>query len=243
MAFFGALVQHVHSQWRLGTGERWDALFEDASLGVRDLVQRVAQDLRVVQIQCRDATDDWLWDDVGRVQTSADADLQDHDVDALLRERVQRHERQEAEEPGHGRVLAALVGCSLQSVPHGVEVLEEELLRDRLAVDAEPLAGRDEMRRREEPSLVPCLAEDTLDHGAGGALALGARDVDDRELLVHGLRQVQPRQVVLHHGDRLLAGRDIAIFARLQVLERGAHAEQTVQRRVHALLEVLRREE
>ena len=79
------------------------------------------------------------------------------------------------------------------------EVRGKFVLLDRRPIDTDPFCGRDQMRRGVEASFESVLPQDRLGEGAGGALALGPRHVDDLDL-VQVLQghprplQVPPRQ-------------------------------------------------
>ena len=58
----------------------------------------------------------------------------------------------------------------------------DELFRGQgLAVDADPLAHRDQVRAGEAAGAQAALTQQGVDHARGGGLAVGAGDVDDRE--------------------------------------------------------------
>src|SRR6266576_6083984 len=52
-------------------------------------------------------------------------------------------------------------------------------LGNRLSIYANPFAERHEVRGYEQAGAIPLRATDGIDHGADGALAVCARDVDD----------------------------------------------------------------
>jgi hypothetical protein len=75
----GDLAQHRHDLRLLWDGDSGDARLEDAGLLAGDLVERAAQDLRVLELDGGDRRD--LGDyHVGGVGSPAHADLDDRDV-------------------------------------------------------------------------------------------------------------------------------------------------------------------
>ena len=127
-----------------------------------------------------------------------EADLEQRNVDSLLKEDVGREQEQEAEEARDGTdggvaVDAAGVARGLETrvdVPKRAEV---DFAGGRSAVYADALGNVDEVRGREQPSLEAGrdrgvwlrggMPEDRLGHRAGRALAFRAGDVDYGELV------------------------------------------------------------
>ena len=117
---------------------------------------------------------------VRRVESAADTDLEDHDVEPRFDKDFQSQQRQKLEVSRHAHPLVCL---GFQLRPQVVERRDERALVDGPAVDPDPLADVPQVWRREEARRVARAPQDRLGHGAGRALALCSRDVDDAELV------------------------------------------------------------
>ena len=147
------------------------ALFDDARLLARNLRQRVAQELYVVEADVGDDAQVGP-DDVGAVQPSAQAHLDDGHI-----------------HPTVGKVAESHGGGQLEK--RWVERLEEGtfffykvhdiFLRDGLSVHADAFAEVHQMGRRVEAHAVTTLLQDGGQGVRAGTLAVGARHVDAAE--------------------------------------------------------------
>src|SRR5262249_13055588 len=147
---------------------------DDPRLLPRDLLDRVAEDLGVIQA---DRGDDrhQRREDVGAIEPAAEADLDHGDVDLAFGE-VEESERRRHLEEG----AVAAFGESFDPV----ERLLEPALVGPLADDADALTEVDQMRRGVEAGAHTRLAQRALDERAHRALAVGARDVHGAEARV-----------------------------------------------------------
>ena len=157
--------------------DRGHAGLEDAGLFLGDLAERVAELGHVVLADRGDRGDLGL-DHVRAVEPTAQAGLDDRDVDLLLGEVLERDGRQDVEVRRHRLELRATIGSTSRTRR------AKSAVRDHLAVDLDPLADVDQVRAGVEPDLVAGGLEHRRDHRASAALALGAGDVDGLELLV-----------------------------------------------------------
>src|SRR5262249_51669994 len=116
-------------------------------------------------------------DDVGTVETTTEARLDDGDVYLLVRKVLKRSGSKDIE----------IARGGLHSPDHGLHGLDQPgklSMRDHLAVDLNPLADVDQVRAGVEPDLVPAGLQHRRDHRAGAALALGSGDMDRAELFM-----------------------------------------------------------
>lgn len=174
----GALPQNAHRRLRLLYGEGGRVRLEDPGLLVSDLLQRIAQQGRVLQAQARHAHADRIPHDVGAVQLAAYPDLDDRHVDAHLQEHVEREDRQELKVCRHVLLVLPLTFQPPIDVPEGVG---EVRLADRLAVYPDALSHGDEMRRAEEARAEAVPSQNSLCERACRSLAFGTGHVDDRQ--------------------------------------------------------------
>ena len=165
-------------------GDDRHARLDDAGLFGGDFCQRVAEPLLVVE---GDVGDDagQRRDDVGRVQPPAQAGFPDHQVAFLFGEKFQRHHRDEFKKRRVmvRREIASSSGCNSSDQP------DDFVFRNQLAVDLNPFAERNQMRRGEQPDAQSRRAINAFEHGAGRAFAVGAGDVDEAEFFLRIARQ------------------------------------------------------
>ena len=127
---------------------------------------------------------------VGRVPPAAHADLDHRDVHRRVREGGEHHAGEDLEE-GH---LGGLLVVDQLDVGRDLLVkLDKALGGQRLAVHADPLPHRHQVRRGEPPGPQPALAQQRLDHPRGRGLAVGPGDVHDRERTVRVAEQADER--------------------------------------------------
>ena len=136
---------------------------------------RVAQPLGVVQTDRGDHTGVGL-QHVGRVLGAAEPDLDDRHVDRRVGERGQRHRRGQVE-IGQ-RLLAPRSSRKLARPARPPVDLDERLLVDRRAVDADPFAHRLQVRAGVAPGAQPVRPQQRVDHPGRRGLAVRAGQVD-----------------------------------------------------------------
>ena len=172
---------------------------DDAGLFARDLFDRGAQPLRVIQGDRRDDGDAGV-DDVRSVPAPAHADLDDGGIDRVVGEGSVRHDREDLEE---GQARATLLRAAL--VHHAnvrLDVLpcaHEALARDRVTLQRDAFAHVEQVRAREAARLHTEGGEERVDHARRRRLAVRTRDVDRR---VEVLRVAQDVQGELHTVER-----------------------------------------
>ena len=164
-----------------------DALrFEDARLFRRDRLQRRTEVLGVVQRDVRDHADAEI-EDVGRVETPAQANLADQQVDAGARKVVKGGTGQDLELGRRAELCRNFVNDGLKLGEKGREVI----LRDRPLVNLDPLGVRNEVGLRHQADAIAGRLQDAGQHGADRALAVGAGDVDPLEQVLRIPERVQ----------------------------------------------------
>ena len=128
--------------------------------------------------------------DVRAVPCAADADLDHRHVDRRVGEDGERHRGEHLEEGQRGRLALVHQGQVRQHLLVGVD---EALGAERLAVHADPLPDRGQVRAGEQAGSQPAGTQQRLDHPGGRGLAVGPGDVDDR---------VRPLRVTEQRGQR-----------------------------------------
>ena len=112
--------------------------------------------------------------DVGGVEPPAQPHLQNGHVEQRMAHQAQDGQRGELE-VGQRNIVAV----ERARILHGRKMLQQRLGGDDVAMDAAALLEVHQVRRRIHPRAVARLQGDGLDHGAGRALAIGARHGDD----------------------------------------------------------------
>ena len=157
----GGAVQH-----RVAAG------FDDAALGGGDLLQRVAQHLGMVQADIAQHGGLGRADDVGGVEFAAHAYLAHHHV-ALAAGKPGKGDG--GDHLKFGGLLEDAVGQGLDLLGDGAQLV----VGDHLAVDLHALVEADDVGGGVQAGAVARLPQHRGHHGAGGALAVGAGDVDE----------------------------------------------------------------
>ena len=152
-------------------------LLDDAGLSSGNIGQGRPQLLGVVQPQSGDHSTFRRVDDVGGVQSAAKPHFQHHDIAVLLRK---------IEHPQGGDQLK-LGGHICHAVGSGADALHKRyqvLVWDGLAVDLDTLIKAVDERGGEHPHPVSGGLQAGRQHGDCAALAVGARYMNEPELLV-----------------------------------------------------------
>ena len=136
-------------------------------------------------------------DDVGGVEFAAHAHLAHHDV-ALAAGKPRE---------GDGGDHLKLGGLLEDAVGQGLDLLgdlAQLLVGDHLAVDLHPLVEPDDVGRGVQAGAVAGLPQHRGHHGAGGALAVGAGDVDELQRPLRVAHLVQQCADTRKTGDAAL---------------------------------------
>ncbi len=202
-----ALDEHLGRLGRLLQPDDGDGVgLDDAGLLPRDLLDGVAEEVPVVEVDRRDDRDRGV-DDVRRVPRAAHADLDDRDVDRQVGERGVRdgHEHLEV---GHRRAAVDdRAGVDhLDERDHLVVGAEEALRVDRAPTDGDPLEHRVQVRRGEPTGVQAELAQQRLDDPGRARLAVGSGDVDDREGALRVAEQLHDGADPVERGLEVVLG-------------------------------------
>ena len=200
-------------------------LAQDASLLGGDGAERVAEELGVVDA---DVSDDRQLrvDDVGGVEATAEADLEDGDIDALLRVIAERDSGEEFEKAGRMREFAV----SDERGGRGVDECEENgkvvvgnlvELGGFAVGKLDALVDAEQVGRGVEAGAKTGSAEDRGERGGGRTLAVGAGDEHGAEGAVRVPERVQQSADVVERPLARSAGSASAQF--------GTHAGQARQ--------------
>ena len=157
---------------------------DDAGFRLRDGLHGVAQELRVVQADVGDDGALGVLDGVRRVPVAAHAHLQHHDVALLPLEVLEAQGGDQLE-------LRGMLGHGVGMGPHVFRQCAQVVVGDLNAVHLHALVEADDVGRGVEPRAIARPREDGGQHRRGGALAVGARDVNELQVV---LRVAQPRE-------------------------------------------------
>ena len=169
-------------------GHRRDAGLEDPRLLGGDLAQRVAQLVRVLELDAGDAGDLGPHD-VGRIEAAPEPDLEDHALDPGLPEAHQGRRRRRVEEGG--RLPRLRLPQRLDVRTHALDGRRELRLLDLPPVQPDALGPALEVRRRERADPLPRGEQHGLGEQRRGALALGAGHVNHAQALVGSLEPLE----------------------------------------------------
>jgi hypothetical protein len=173
-----ALQQDLRRLDRLTGQDRLRAGLDDARLLGGDLGQRVAQQVRVVDVDRRHHGHVRVRD-VGGVPGAAQPDLDHRHVDRGVGERRVRHGRDDLEE-GHRHPVELLLVDQCHVRLDLTPGLVEPLVGDGQPVDGDPLGHAHHVRAGEPPGAEARRPQQRLDHRGRAALAVRPGHVDDR---------------------------------------------------------------
>ena len=165
-------VEHRVRLWAAAVADHVAAGLDDAGLGGGDVRQRGAQKGGVVHAHGGEDGNLRHVDDVGGVQRAAQAHLQHHDVAGLLPEIQQ----------GDGGDKLKFGGVLRHGLRRGADPLRQGgqgLVGDHLSVHLDALVKGHQVGRGVQPHPVSGGPENGRQTGAGAALAVGARHVDE----------------------------------------------------------------
>jgi hypothetical protein len=184
---------------------------EDGELLGRDLLERVAEPLGVVEADRRE--DGQLRrDHVRRVEAAAEAGLDHGDLDARLGEGDEGGGGEELELGDRALIVRGLAVGGDGRLLGPLERAGERILGDRPAPDPDPLTPVADVRRRVGAGADAVGLEQRRRHQRHRGLAVGADDVDRREPV---LRHPEQRAEAAHAlepelpADRLARGEDL----------------------------------
>ena len=162
------------------------AVLDDAGLGLGDFLDGIAQHLHVIQADVHDHRGLRRVDDVGGVQLAAQAHLQHYDLAGVAGEVLHCDAGDQLK----------LGGVLLHGFRQRLNVLGdcgELLVGDLLTAHLHALVEAQDVGRGVQAGAVARLPQHALQHGGGGALAVGSGDVDELQLLLrvaHLLQQL-----------------------------------------------------
>ena len=192
----GGAVQH-----RVAAG------FDDAALGGGDLFQRVAQHLRVVKADVAQHCGLRRGDHVGGVKLAAHPHLAHHHVTPAA---GKPREGDGGDHLKFGGLLKNAVGQRLDLLGDGAQLV----IGDHLAVDLHPLVEAENIRRGIQSRPIPGLPQYGGHHGAGGAFAVGAGDVDELQRPLRMAHLVQQGADARKAGDAAFPADGVDIVQR-----------------------------
>ena len=184
----GGVVDHA-LRWHRVTHHHRLAGAHDAGFFAANAFTVGAEQLHVVQVDAGDEGAVGV-DDVDRVEPAADADFQDHDVQA-----GGGHQTENCQ---HGELEIGQRCLAPQRLDAGKVRQQVGSLHD-LAADAAALFKMDQMRRGVDAGAVAGLQQDSFQHRAAGALSVGAGHGNDRAVKFqrhatgHAVNSVQPQ--------------------------------------------------
>ncbi len=150
--------------------------------------------------------------DVRRVPPSEQADLDDSDIDGNVGEPAVRG-------AGDGLEVAGADTRDQFEVCHRGHLLGEVVVADRLTVAADPLVEPLEVGAGVGTDAEPLGHQQPGDHLGGGALAVGAGDMDDRVGELGVAHRVDQAAHAVEGGRRDAAG-DVVVRVLVEVRER-----------------------
>jgi hypothetical protein len=171
----GLPLDHGERLARLRGHDRRHVALEDAGLLSRDQRDRVAQELGVVERHRRDNGGERALDHVGGIEPAAEAHFEQQHVGRVAREQQKRRRGLDLE---HGDRLRPVDGLAFPQRPSEVIIGHQHAAT--LAAEPEALVETDEMRRGVDVDAQRRGFEDRAHERDGGALAVGAGDVDHR---------------------------------------------------------------
>ena len=181
VAFFGFVNENLFCFGMGLANDDRDARFDDTCLFVCDFGPRVTQELHVVEINVGDDAQ-FRRDEVGGIQSSAHAHLDDGDVDLFFREVVESH--------AHGHLKEGELHL-LKLLLVGVNELYHILLWNHLAVDADAFAEVAQVGRGVKASLETGFLKHGSQHVGDGTFAVGARHMHRLEVVLGVVEKVK----------------------------------------------------
>ena len=167
-AFIGELLDCRFGFGRLGQHHQVNAPLGDPRFLCGDFDQRLPEELLVIDAEGGDAGCDGLLDDIGRVEASAEADLDYRRVGGCPRKGEEGDGGRDLEEAGLD-IVARVENLGEQS--------RKLRILDQFAGDADALVEADEVRAGEGVDRAAARLQCGAQESAGRAFAVGACDV------------------------------------------------------------------
>src|SRR5260370_10275401 len=189
---FAVSSSRANDLLRLGSlrgTDNWNCLLNNSRFFTRDLSERVSQPFFMIKIYLCNYRDIKL-NGARRIKASAYSRFKNNHVDFRFGETFQRERSCDFEKR---RVRVPI----RDEIAYHRRAVGNCVLGNNLALYAHPFAKGDEVRRYGQAGAIALRPTDGIDHGANGALAVCARDVDDlaRRVdlqLAHGSLETPP---------------------------------------------------
>jgi hypothetical protein len=165
------LADPVGDGRRIELRHQWHAALGNPRLFCANLDHRLAQESLVVETEAGDAGYQRLVDNVGRVEPSAEADLQDARICRRFRKGEEGNRGIDLEQAGADRIIG---------IDHLAHQVGEPCVVDQLAGDADPLIVTNQMRAGERMDALASGLERGSEECAGRTLAVGPGDMENR---------------------------------------------------------------
>ena len=153
----------------------------------------------MIDAEAGDAADQRAGDDIGGVESSAQADLDDAGIRRMLGE---------GEEGGGGGDFEEARLEAFGDVEDAAEVRGKVGVGDQRAGQANTLVEADEVRAGVDVDGVPCRFQHGAQEGAGGAFAVGPGNVEDGRQAVLGVVKAFEQRGDALQPERVATGRE-----------------------------------
>ena len=204
---FAPRLDHGLDRRRFTVNDRVAAGLDDAGLRCGDLLQRVAQHLRVVKADVADDCNLRRQNHICGVKFAAHADLTDNEV-AVVTGKILKSQRRDHFKLG--RLLE-------DRIREGLDILcdfADFLVGDLHAVDLDALIEADQVGAGVQARFVSGLCEHTGQHCAGRALTVRAGHMDKLQSALGMAHLVQQRADAFEAGDTALPADGMDIMQR-----------------------------
>src|SRR6266487_631523 len=169
-AVSGSRANDLFGLGSLRGSDNRNSRFNDSSFFSGDFSDRVSQPFFMIKLDLCNYRDIRL-NGVGRIEPPADSRFKNDDVDVRFGKTFQRKRGRYFEKRRMRIPIRDQIANRSQTISNGA-------FGNHFAVHTNPLAECDEVRGCEEASAISLRATDRIDHGANGAFAVCAGDVD-----------------------------------------------------------------
>ena len=138
----------------------------------------------MVQIDGRDRAGQGIADDVGGIETAAQAHFQNHDVAGAVTEMQHGNRRHELE-------FGGMVFHPLGSITHLEGGPEQVAFGDVLPIHLDAVGELDDIGAGEQARAIPRMPQDAFQEGTGGTLAVGPRNMHESQPVLGVAQTVQ----------------------------------------------------